>query len=79
MREKFVKDIDVVKSFVYFPLHYEPERVLLIGASFYADQISVIKNMFVVINKGDKSIGKNKCIYPLSGIYYNFIVSLYES
>ena len=40
---------------------------------------SVIKNMFVVINKGDKSIGKNKCIYPLSGIYYNFIVSLYES
>ena len=45
MREKFVKDIDVVKSFVYFPLHYEPERVLLIGASFYADQISVIKNI----------------------------------
>ena len=42
-------------------------------------KISVIKNMFVVINKGDKSIGKNKCIYPLSGIYYNFIVSLYES
>jgi hypothetical protein len=31
--------------FVYYPLHYEPERVLLIDAPYYENQISVIGNI----------------------------------
>jgi len=33
------------KPFVYFPLHYEPERVLLVDAPFYSDQIPLIANI----------------------------------
>ncbi len=33
------------KNFIYFPLHYEPERILLIDAPFYDNQIAVITNI----------------------------------
>lgn len=33
------------KHFVYFPLHIEPERTLLISAPFYTNQIEVITNV----------------------------------
>ena len=33
------------KKFIYFPLHFEPERTLLISGTYYTDQISVIKNI----------------------------------
>lgn len=36
------KKIDENQSFVYFPLHYQPERVLLFDAPFYDNQISII-------------------------------------
>lgn len=49
-REKFVnanlsKKIDETFPFIYFPLHEEPEQILLMGAPFYSDQISVIRNI----------------------------------
>jgi len=49
-REKFVnanlsKKIDESFPFVFFPLHEEPEQILLMGAPFYTDQISVIRNI----------------------------------
>lgn len=41
-----VKEVDFSKPFVYFPLHFEPEQVLLMGnAQFYSDQITVISNI----------------------------------
>ncbi len=40
-----IRKINDNESFIYFPLHYEPERVLLIQARYYSDQISVIKNL----------------------------------
>ena len=42
-------------------------------------KISEIKNMFVVIYKGDKSIGIINSIYSLFRLYNIFFVSLYES
>lgn len=39
------KDLDDKTSFVYFPLHQEPERVLLIGSPFYTNQIETIRHI----------------------------------
>jgi len=39
------KKIDKTQPFVYFPLHYEPERILLIDAPFYDNQLSVITSI----------------------------------
>ena len=33
------------QEFVYFPLHFEPERTLLISGAYYTDQLSVITNI----------------------------------
>lgn len=43
--KKFIKEIDKEEKFIYFPLHYEPERALLLEAPFYTDQILVISNI----------------------------------
>ena len=32
-------------KFVYFPLHYEPEKALLVDAPFYTEQLNVIANI----------------------------------
>ena len=39
------KNIESDQPFIYFPLHYEPERVLLIDAPFYDNQISIITSI----------------------------------
>ncbi len=41
----FITKIEKETNFVYFPLHLEPERVLLLGAPYYTDQIAVINNI----------------------------------
>ena len=38
-----------------------------------------VKYLFVVIDKSGKSIGIKQTIYPLSRIYFLFVVSLIES
>ena len=40
-----VKDIETETPFVYFPLHYEPERTLLVDSPYYSDQIALIANI----------------------------------
>jgi len=46
LNQNLVKQLDYSKPFVYFPLHFEPEQVLLIGdAQFYSNQIAVIANI----------------------------------
>ena len=32
-------------QFIYFPLHFEPERSLLIGSTFYENQVDVLVNV----------------------------------
>jgi len=41
-----VREVDFSKPFIYFPLHFEPEQVLLMGnAQFYSNQFTVISNI----------------------------------
>jgi len=40
-----IKDINENEKFIYFTLHSEPERALLIPAPFYMNQLSVIENI----------------------------------
>lgn len=49
-RERFIdkhslKNIDNNTKYVYFPLHFEPERAISIGAPFYTNQIEVIAHI----------------------------------
>ena len=39
------RKIDTTSPFVYFPLHQEPERTLLISAPFFANQLELIINI----------------------------------
>ncbi|NQV77322.1 MAG: hypothetical protein HQ490_03090 [Lutibacter sp.] len=39
------KEIDDKSKFIYFPLHQEPERVLLIASPFYTNQIETIRHI----------------------------------
>lgn len=36
---------DFDRPFVYYPLHYEPERILLVDAKFYDNQLAVISSI----------------------------------
>ena len=61
-RENFMKKnlpnhVKKDHPFIYFPLHQEQERVLLIGAPFYVNQIEIIKNIAKSL-----PIGYNLCV-----------------
>ncbi len=45
INKNFKKEIDDKIPFVYFPLHQEPERVLLIGSPFYTNQIETVRHI----------------------------------
>lgn len=53
--------------FVYFPLHIEQERVLLVGAPFYTNQVEVITNIVKSLPVGYKLIVKEHPIMALRG------------
>lgn len=39
------KNVDLTSKYIYFPLHMEPERTLLIDAPFHTNQLDIIKNL----------------------------------
>lgn len=43
--KNFIRKIDDKTSFIFFPLHIEQERTLLIEAPFYTNQLEVIKHI----------------------------------
>lgn len=45
MKKHFLYEIDKNDNFVFFPLHFEPERSILMVAPFYTNQLEVIKNI----------------------------------
>lgn len=53
--------------FVFFPLHIEQERVLLIGAPFYTNQIEVITNIVKSLPVGFKLVVKEHPIMTFRG------------
>jgi len=70
-RKKFL-DKNSIKNiedehFVYFPLHVEPERSILITAPFYSDQIEVITNIAKSLPVGYKLYVKE---HGSMGLYF---------
>lgn len=47
INKNFISTIDKYTPFIYFPLHQEPERNLLIDSPYYTNQIEVIKNISI--------------------------------
>lgn len=45
INRKLKKQVDENAKFIYFPLHQEPERVLLIASPFHTNQIETIRNI----------------------------------
>ena len=45
INSNFISKLSLNETFAYFPLHYEPERNLLIDAPFHCNQIEIIKNI----------------------------------
>lgn len=43
--KNFIKKINTADKYVYFPLHEEPEKVLLMGAKYFTEQLSIIINI----------------------------------
>lgn len=52
--KNFVQKINFDSRFVYFPLHQEPERSLLLTAPFYTNQLEVITNIVKSLPVGYK-------------------------
>jgi len=53
MDKNFIRSIED-KNFVYYPLHYEPERITLTAGHFYTDQLFLIKNIAKSLPPGYK-------------------------
>lgn len=45
INKNFIRNPDFDKPFVFFPLHQEPERSLLLTAPFYTNEYEIIKNI----------------------------------
>lgn len=80
MNNHFRKNLDDNTNFIFFPLHSEPERALLISAPYYTNQISVIENIAKSLPMGYKLYVKDhpgQVIYGWRDIsYYKQIMSL---
>ena len=80
MNKYFIKNLNDNTNFVYFALHSEPERALLIGAPYFANQISVIENIAKSLPMGYKLYVKDhpaQVVYGWRNIsYYKQIMSL---
>lgn len=72
--------LDENTPFIYFPLQMEPERVLLIGAQFYTNQLAVITNIAKSLPVGYKLYVKEHPIMKILGwrevSYYKQIMDL---
>jgi len=76
----FLKIVPSNNEFIYFPLHYEPERVLLVSGQYFDNQLSMISNIAKSIPIGYKLFVKEN---PSQGTigwrdesFYKYIMSL---
>lgn len=80
MEKNFKTRIESDTPFVYFPLHYEPEMILLTYTPFYTDQIQVITNLAKSLPMGYKLYVKEHPAMKLVGwrkiSYYKQIMEL---
>lgn len=80
INKNLVRKIDDNDSFIYFPLHFEPERVLLIEAFYYSEQLTIIKNIAKSLPVGYKLYVKEhpgmETVYWRDKSFYNQIRNL---
>ena len=78
--KNFVKKIDIDDKYVYFPLHEEPEKVLLMGAKYYTEQFSIILNIAKSLPLGYWLYVKEHPVMKIPGwrdkFYYQQIMDL---
>jgi hypothetical protein len=80
INHKFIKNIDEYNQFIFFPLHQDPERSLLLTVPFYTNQLEVITNIVKSLPIGYKLLIKehpgmmNREWRPIS--YYKKLMSL---
>ena len=74
-REKYIKKNSIYEipdtPFIFFPLHLEPERTLLMKAPFYTNQLSLIENIAKSIPIGYKLLVKEHPAMQRSGCVQN--------
>lgn len=80
MKKHFLYKIDKNDNFVFFPLHFEPERGTLIDAPFYTNQLEVIKNIAKSLPAEYKLYVKEHPVQVLNGwrniSYYKKILEM---
>ena len=78
--KNFVKKIDNDKQYVYFPMHEEPEKVLLMGSRYYSEQIGIISNIAKSLPVGYWLYVKEHPVMKIPGwreeSYYQQIIDL---
>jgi hypothetical protein len=78
--KNFLQNIPLNSKFVYFPMHTEPERALLLVAPYYTNQIEVITNIARALPMGYKLYVKEHRAMALAGwrdiSYYKQILDL---
>jgi len=68
INKNFLYKINSETSFIYFPLHFEPERVLLMdNAKYYSNQISIITNIAKSLPIGHKLLVKEHPAMKIEG------------
>ena len=67
MEKNLDKNIENVSPFVYFPLHQEQERILLLGAPFYVNQFEVIQHIAKSLPIGYKLYVKDHPVMNVRG------------
>ncbi len=75
MNKNFKKSLKNCENIIYFPLHSEPERALLVAAKYYTNQLSVITNIAKSLPMGYKLIVKE---HPGQSIYGWRKISYYK-
>lgn len=80
INKTFKRKIDDSTSFVYFPLHQEPERVTLIGSPYFTNQLETIRHILKSLPIGYKLLVKEHPTQSIRGwreiSYYKQLMSL---
>lgn len=80
INKNFKRKIDDSVPFIYFPLHQEPERVTLIGAPYFTNQLETVRHILKSLPIGYKLLVKEHPTQSIRGwrsiSYYKQLLNL---
>jgi len=79
VEEHTIRSVESSKPFVYFPLHSEPEKALLLDAPYYSNQVDVIYNIAKSLPVGFTLLVKDHIVPKILGrsvTFYEQIINL---